>query len=120
MCFCVAQTTSKSILNNDKLLGYPDDILANILTPTPSLCETNFELKIDEAVFVGHPTLVQRTDVEEFRVEKDDKADLKEDVVIKMFNIVLVVKTTCNQTVINNYQALSKMIANALRHEEKR
>ncbi len=115
------KTPSSSILSNGKLLGYPDDILANILTPTSSLCEMNFDLKIDEAVFVGHPTLVEsRDEAGDFRIKKETQTDLKEDVLIKMFNIVLVMGTACNQSVISNYQALCKILANALRHEEKR
>ena len=112
--------SSSSVLSNGKLFGYPDDILANILTPTSSLCDINFELKIDEVSFVGHPTLVERTDVGDLSIKKETKADLKDDVLLKMFNIVLVMQSGCDQSVISNYHTLSKILANALRHEERR
>eukprot|EP00794_Sanderia_malayensis_P000093 gene93-698_t len=115
------ENQSSTILSNDKLFGYPDDLLANILTPTSSLCDMNFELKIDNALFIGHPTLIENSD-ENFRIKKETppQTDLREDVLIKMLNIVLVMKTDCNQSVINKYQVICKILANALRHEEKR
>ena len=113
------ESHSSSILDNGKLFGYPDDILANILAPTSNLCEVNFELKIDEAVFIGHPVLVERSD-DVFSVKKETKAELKDDVSLKIFNIVLVVNSGCNHSIINSYQMLCKMLANAIRHEEKR
>ena len=113
------ESHSSSILNHGKLFGYPDDILANILAPTSNLCEVNFELKIDEAVFIGHPVLVERSD-DVFSVKKETNTELKDDVSLKIFNIVLVVNSGCNHSIINSYQMLCKMLANAIRHEENR
>ena len=110
--------SSNSILKDGNLFGYPDDILANILVPASNLCESNFELKIDEALFVGHPVLVEKRN--EFSVEKTSDTHMKDDVQLKMFNIVLVVKTGCDQSVIKYYQMLCKILANAIRHEENR
>ena len=39
---------------------FSDSTLANILTPQPDVCGTKFELKIDDVLFVGHPTLAQK------------------------------------------------------------
>ena len=112
------QESTDSFLQDGKLFGYPDDILANILAPTSSLCEVNFELKIDEALFVGHPVLVEKTN--EVSVEKSNDVHIKDDVLLKIFNIVLVVRTGCDQSVIKYYQMLCKILANAIRHEENR
>jgi hypothetical protein len=38
--------------------SYSDKTLANILTPREKLCGKKFELRIDDVLFVGHPTLV--------------------------------------------------------------
>lgn len=111
--------SSNSILKDDRLFGYPDVILANILLPTSNLCEANFELKIDEALFVGHPVLMERSQ-EEFVVEKRLDSQMKDDVLLKILNIVLVVKTGCDHGVIRSYQMLCKILSNAIRHEEKR
>ena len=114
----VHKQSSNSILKDGNLFGYPDDILANILVPASNLCEAHFELKIDEALFVGHPVLVEKKN--EFSVEKTDDAHIKDDVQLKIFNIVIVVKTECDQSAIKCYQVLCKILANAIRHEENR
>ena len=106
-------------IRNGLLFGYPDNILANILTPKMSLCGVNFELKIDEAMFVGYPMKLD-SPPDAYRVKKGTKAVLKEDVVLKMFNVVLVLKDTVSQSVMNHYENLCKMLAIALRHEERR
>lgn len=115
---CSPSDDNDSILKDGNVFGYPDDILANILVPTSNLCEVNFELKIDEALFVGHPVLVERSN--EFSVEKESDAHIKDDVLLKILNIVLVVRTGCDQSVIRCYQMLCKILANAIRHEENR
>ena len=41
-----------------KCSSYSDKTLANILTPREKLCGKKFELRVDDVLFVGHPTLV--------------------------------------------------------------
>lgn len=38
--------------------SYLDKTLANVLTPGEKLCGKKFELRIDDILFIGHPTLV--------------------------------------------------------------
>ena len=40
------------------LFSYLDKTLANVLTPGEKLCGKKFELRIDDILFIGHPTLV--------------------------------------------------------------
>ena len=40
--------------------SYSDKTLANILTPGEKLCGKKFELRVDDVLFVGHPTLVRK------------------------------------------------------------
>ncbi|KAK9766400.1 Nitrogen permease regulator 3 [Basidiobolus ranarum] len=44
----------------ENLFGYEPHLLADILSPKASLCDSRFQLTIDELTFVGHPTLIVR------------------------------------------------------------
>ena len=46
---------------------FSDSTLANILSPKSDACGTKFELKIDEVLFVGHPTLAYERQDREFK-----------------------------------------------------
>ena len=41
------------------ILRFSDTTLANILSPKPETCGSKFELRIDDVLFVGHPTLAE-------------------------------------------------------------
>ena len=47
---------------------FSDSTLANILSPNSDACGTKFELKVDEVLFVGHPTLAYARHDREFKV----------------------------------------------------
>ena len=48
--------------------SFSDSTLANILSPHSEACGTKFELKVDEVLFVGHPTLAYKKQDPEFKV----------------------------------------------------
>ena len=50
------------------LPSFSDSTLANILSPKSDACGTKFELKVDEVLFVGHPTLAHERHDHEFKV----------------------------------------------------
>ncbi|EDO44918.1 predicted protein [Nematostella vectensis] len=90
---------------------FSDSTLANILTPKPMLCGQRFELKIDNMLFVGHPMLLNESNRGDGR---------KEEVMMKLFNIVFILKAEADPTLISSYHDLSKRLAIALKHEERR
>lgn len=53
------------------LQSFSDSTLANILSPKSDACGTKFELKVDEVLFVGHPTLAHERHDREFKVSSD-------------------------------------------------
>ena len=53
------------------LPSFSDSTLANILSPKSDACGTKFELKVDEVLFVGHPTLAHERHAREFKVSSD-------------------------------------------------
>ena len=53
------------------LPSFSDSTLANILSPKSDACGTKFELKVDEVLFVGHPTLAHERHGREFKVSSD-------------------------------------------------
>ncbi|XP_031548535.1 GATOR complex protein NPRL3-like [Actinia tenebrosa] len=97
--------------------SFSDSTLANILTPNIELGGKKFELKIDNVLFVGHPIQLQQKKQESKRV---DSSKRNENVMLKLFNIVFVLKAGVENSVINCYHDLSKRLAIALKHEEHR
>lgn len=100
------------------LIGFSDSTLANILSPKSNACGKKFELKIDEVLFVGHPTLAYERQDREFK--RSDTSSRKDDVMMKLFNVVFVLQASVEPSVVHCYHDLSKRIAIALRHEEIR
>uniref|UniRef100_A0A673M9Q9 GATOR complex protein NPRL3 n=1 Tax=Sinocyclocheilus rhinocerous TaxID=307959 RepID=A0A673M9Q9_9TELE len=81
-------------LTDEQLVaGFSDSILATILATKSDMCGKKFELKIDNVRFVGHPTLLQPPHT---------------------------IQANADASVINCMHNLSRRIAIALQHEERR
>uniref|UniRef100_A0A673GN14 GATOR complex protein NPRL3 n=1 Tax=Sinocyclocheilus rhinocerous TaxID=307959 RepID=A0A673GN14_9TELE len=81
-------------LTDEQLVaGFSDIILATILATKSDMCGKKFELKIDNVRFVGHPTLLQPPHT---------------------------IQANADASVINCMHNLSRRIAIALQHEERR
>ncbi|XP_046845684.1 GATOR complex protein NPRL3-like isoform X2 [Xenia sp. Carnegie-2017] len=104
---------SKSIAS-EKKLSYLDKTLANVLTPGEKLCGKKFELRIDDILFIGHPTLVSHNS---FNQRNDIKVDVDD---IKLFNIVFALQADVDYSICESYHDLSHKISTALKHEELR
>ncbi|KAL9957123.1 hypothetical protein ACROYT_G038725 [Oculina patagonica] len=105
-------------IKDGHLIGFSDSTLANILSPNSDACGTKFELKVDEVLFVGHPTLAYGRHDREFK--RSDSSSRKDDVMMKLFNVVFVLQASVEPSVVHCYHDLSKRIAIALKHEEIR
>ena len=97
-------------------LNYSDKVLANILTPREKLCGKEFELRIDDVLFVGHPMLV----TQEGRTQRSDAQTKVEGIKIKLFNIVFALQADVDSSVCECYHDLCEKISTALKHEELR
>uniref|UniRef100_A0A3Q3X2V7 GATOR complex protein NPRL3 n=1 Tax=Mola mola TaxID=94237 RepID=A0A3Q3X2V7_MOLML len=86
-------TTGDGLEDQDGDSRFSDIILATILATKSDMCGKKFELKIDNVRFVGHPTLLQHH---------------------PMF------QANADQSVISCMHNLSRRIAIALQHEERR
>lgn len=111
-------TRNFSGIKDGHLIGFSDSTLANILSPKSDACGTKFELKVDEVLFVGHPTLAHERHDHEFK--RNDSSSRKDDVIMKLFNVVFVLQASVEPSVVHCYHDLSKRIAIALKHEEIR
>ncbi|KXJ20483.1 GATOR complex protein NPRL3 [Exaiptasia diaphana] len=96
--------------------SFSDTTLANILTPKVELSGKTFLLKIDNVIFVGHPMELQGP----LNLKRCESSKNQENVMLKLFNVVFVLKAGVENSVINCYHDLSKRIAIALKHEEHR
>lgn len=105
-------------IRDGHLVGFSDSTLANILSPHSEACGTKFELKVDEVLFVGHPTLAYKKQDPEFK--RNETSSRKDVVMMKLFNVVFVLQATVEPSVVDCYHDLSKRIAIALKHEEIR
>ncbi|KAF7312225.1 hypothetical protein MIND_00235500 [Mycena indigotica] len=55
---------------DDHLLGYPSEFLANLLCPRRSMCHQKFELVVEDLAFIGHPVSAEDGGVWRFKPEK--------------------------------------------------
>uniref|UniRef100_A0A3B3ZKG5 GATOR complex protein NPRL3 n=1 Tax=Periophthalmus magnuspinnatus TaxID=409849 RepID=A0A3B3ZKG5_9GOBI len=94
---------------------FSDIILATILATKSDMCGKKFELKIDNVRFVGHPTLLQHPPG-----SKTDPSPKREMPTMILFNVVFALRANADPSVINCMHNLSRRIAIALQHEERR
>lgn len=97
---------------------FSDIILATILATKSDMCGKKFELKIDSVRFVGHPTLLQHPQV--IQGSKADPSPKREMPTMILFNVVFALRANADPSVINCMHNLSRRIAIALQHEERR
>ncbi|XP_042575647.1 GATOR complex protein NPRL3 isoform X1 [Cyprinus carpio] len=106
-------------LTDEQLVeGFSDIILATILATKSDMCGKKFELKIDNVRFVGHPTLLQPPHTTQ--VSKTDPSPKRELPTMILFSVVFALRANADASVINCMHNLSRRIAIALQHEERR
>ncbi|XP_028669963.1 GATOR complex protein NPRL3 isoform X1 [Erpetoichthys calabaricus] len=106
-------------LTDEQLVaGFSDVILATILATKADMCGKKFELKIDNVRFVGHPTLLQHG--QGIQVSKTDPSPKREMPTMILFNVVFALRANADPSVISCMHNLSRRIAIALQHEERR
>ncbi|XP_030646130.1 GATOR1 complex protein NPRL3 isoform X4 [Chanos chanos] len=106
-------------LTDEQLVaGFSDIILATILATKSDMCGKKFELKIDNVRFVGHPTLLQLPHT--IQVSKTDPSPKREMPTMILFSVVFALRANADPSVISCMHNLSRRIAIALQHEERR
>ncbi|XP_038839074.1 GATOR complex protein NPRL3-like isoform X1 [Salvelinus namaycush] len=106
-------------LTDEQLVaGFSDIILATILATKSDMCGKKFELKIDNVRFVGHPTLLQHPHT--IQVSKIDPSPKREMPTMILFSVVFALRANADPSVISCMHNLSRRIAIALQHEERR
>ncbi|XP_063043065.1 GATOR complex protein NPRL3 isoform X2 [Engraulis encrasicolus] len=105
-------TAGDSTDDQDGDSRFSDIILATILATKSDMCGKKFELKIDNVRFVGHPTLLQ--------VSKTDPSPKREMPTMRIFSVVFALRANADPSVISCMHNLSRRIAIALQHEERR
>ncbi|CAI5675874.1 GATOR complex protein NPRL3 isoform X6 [Oreochromis aureus] len=109
----------QSPLTDEQLVaGFSDIILSTILATKSDMCGKKFELKIDNVRFVGHPTLLQHPPI--IQVSKTDPSPKREMPTMILFNVVFALRANADPSVISCMHNLSRRIAIALQHEERR
>uniref|UniRef100_A0A8C1UZA9 GATOR complex protein NPRL3 n=1 Tax=Cyprinus carpio TaxID=7962 RepID=A0A8C1UZA9_CYPCA len=114
----VLNTSGDSIEDQDGDSRFSDIILATILATKSDMCGKKFELKIDNVRFVGHPTLLQPPHTTQ--VSKTDPSPKRELPTMILFSVVFALRANADASVINCMHNLSRRIAIALQHEERR
>uniref|UniRef100_A0A7N8XTR1 GATOR complex protein NPRL3 n=1 Tax=Mastacembelus armatus TaxID=205130 RepID=A0A7N8XTR1_9TELE len=111
-------TAGDGLEDQDGDSRFSDIILSTILATKSDMCGKKFELKIDNVRFVGHPTLLQHPPV--IQVSKTDPSPKREMPTMILFNVVFALRTNADPSVISCMHNLSRRIAIALQHEERR
>ncbi|XP_037332530.2 GATOR complex protein NPRL3 isoform X1 [Pungitius pungitius] len=110
----------QSPLTDEQLVeGFSDIILATILATKSEMCGKKFELKIDNVRFVGHPTLLQHPSIIP-QVSKTDPSPKREMPTMILFSVVFALRANADPSVISCMHNLSRRIAIAMQHEERR
>ncbi|XP_033998567.1 GATOR complex protein NPRL3 isoform X3 [Trematomus bernacchii] len=111
-------TTGEGLDDQDGDSRFSDIILATILATKSDICGKKFELKIDNVRFVGHPTPLQHPPI--IQVSKTDPSPKREMPTMILFNVVFALRANADPSVISCMHNLSRRIAIALQHEERR
>ncbi|XP_041825339.1 GATOR complex protein NPRL3 isoform X3 [Melanotaenia boesemani] len=111
-------TAGEVVEDQDGDSRFSDIILATILATKSDMCGKKFELKIDNVRFVGHPTLLQHPPI--IQVSKADPSPKREMPTMILFNVVFALRANADPSVISCMHNLSRRIAIALQHEERR
>ncbi|TKS92128.1 GATOR complex protein NPRL3 [Collichthys lucidus] len=111
-------TSGDGLEDQDGDSRFSDIILATILATKSDMCGKKFELKIDNVRFVGHPTLLQHPPI--IQVSKTDPSPKREMPTMILFNVVFALRANADPSVISCMHNLSRRIAIALQHEERR
>uniref|UniRef100_A0A673W3U7 GATOR complex protein NPRL3 n=1 Tax=Salmo trutta TaxID=8032 RepID=A0A673W3U7_SALTR len=111
-------TTGDVLEDPDGDSRFSDIILATILATKSDMCGKKFELKIDNVRFVGHPTLLQHPHT--IQVSKTDPSPKREMPTMILFSVVFALRANADPSVISCMHNLSRRIAIALQHEERR
>ncbi|XP_010778328.1 GATOR1 complex protein NPRL3 isoform X3 [Notothenia coriiceps] len=111
-------TTGEGLDDQDGDSRFSDIILATILATKSDISGKKFELKIDNVRFVGHPTLLQHPPI--IQVSKTDPSPKRELPTMILFNVVFALRANADPSVISCMHNLSRRIAIALQHEERR
>nr|CAD7198789.1 unnamed protein product [Timema douglasi] len=101
------------------LTGFSDEVLSTLFAVKPELCESKFELKVNDVRFVGHPTLLQSGSGGNRNTGNSGPIN-KENPSIILINIVFALRATASHSIVKCYYDLSKRLGVSLRHEEKR
>ena len=116
-----------------QLTEFTDETLGHMLTPhNMSTCGRKFDVKINGLWFVGFPLMLEKSNLDcnrpyqmSFKTpvnlgsEKQD-ASKNDQINVLYFNVVFVLKTSANYSVVESFQQLSSKIGLGLRFEEKR
>ncbi|XP_076865428.1 GATOR1 complex protein NPRL3 [Brachyhypopomus gauderio] len=97
---------------------FSDIILATILATKSDMCGKKFELKIDNVRFIGHPTLLQAPHT--IQVSKTEPSPKREMPTMILFSVVFALRANAEPSVISCMHTLSRRLAVALQHEERR
>ncbi|EFX76720.1 hypothetical protein DAPPUDRAFT_54916 [Daphnia pulex] len=92
--------------------SFPSKVLSNLFAVKSELCGKKFEIKINDIRFVGHPLLVYH--------QGEGKSAGSSQESILSFNVVFALKASASHAVVDCYHEVSKRIAAALWHEERR
>uniref|UniRef100_A0A3Q4MT08 GATOR complex protein NPRL3 n=1 Tax=Neolamprologus brichardi TaxID=32507 RepID=A0A3Q4MT08_NEOBR len=114
----VLNTSGDELDDQDGDSRFSDIVLSTILATKSDMCGKKFELKIDNVRFVGHPTLLQHPPI--IQVSKTDPSPKREMPTMILFNVVFALRANADPSVISCMHNLSRRIAIALQHEERR
>ncbi|XP_040581661.1 GATOR1 complex protein NPRL3 [Lepeophtheirus salmonis] len=132
--FTKLEKESSFISNKDltweNLADFPSSVLSNLFAVNPELCDSKFELKVNDVRFVGHPINLEITSEEAKylppssfypNLRRDDLSNGEDSSSpFIMFQIVFAIMAVAKYSVVECYHELCELIGNAIKSEERR
>jgi len=105
----------------EQLLNFNEATIAHILSPgKEEMCDKPFDVKINGLRFVGFTLKLQQENSRNNKKVVGNKEDVAERVPIDSFNVVFVLKTSANFSMVQSYKQLAAKISRSISAEEIR
>ncbi|EDV19414.1 uncharacterized protein TRIADDRAFT_62117 [Trichoplax adhaerens] len=104
------------------LWSFSDSLLASILSPKEAMCNKNFELAIDDILFIGYPTIMKDAEnpITASSASGSPASSFKGPATTNLLHITFVLQVGAPPGLIDAFHKLSQRIAAAIKHEQLR
>lgn len=112
-----SSVTEEVRLNEKNFLSFPSKILSHLCAVHPQICDDKFEVKVDDVRLVGHPMSLE-VKPEEAELHFRHASGIHQ-TTMSMFQVVFVLSSMANYSIVRCYHDLSKMLGVGIKYEDR-